>query len=80
MALGLAGNLGWAGRWKGAGGGGQADGARMVNGGMVSWWAETTSASLRLGDGREERKGRAGQHSSVPALPWGSPWLSLNEK
>lgn len=48
------------------------------DGGLVGWWPETPSASPRLDD--EERKGRARQHSRAPALPWGSPWLSLNEK
>lgn len=69
-ALGLVGNPDWVGRWKGDGGGGWADGAGTVRGGTVGWWAETPSASPRLGDGREERKGRARQHSRAPALPW----------
>lgn len=60
---------------------------RWWDSGMAGWWDGGQGAHVqpprcpyRLGDEREERKGRLGQQSSLPALPWGSPQLSLSKK
>lgn len=57
------------------------------DGGVVGWWHGGQGAHLlspgcphRLGDGREERNGKARWQSSMPALPWGSPQLCLSKK